>query len=173
MTKIKIALAADHRGFELKERIAQFLKAKGVQVMDFGTHSSESCDYPDYMIQAAEAVRRKKAEKAIGVCYSGIGSAIAANKVPGVRAALVQNRLQAELSRAHNNANMLILGSGFVKPSQVKQIVEAWLKTPFEKGRHLRRIQKISDYEQNRCNEGGGHVRSRHSVTRHEKRKQD
>ena len=142
-----IALAADHRGFELKEKIKSFLKSKRIRVIDFGTHSKESCDYPDYILRAAEAVGRRKAERAIGVCHSGIGSSIAANKVKRVRAALVQNAEQARLSRAHNDSNMLILGSGFVKPAQVKKIVETWLATEFEGGRHARRVNKISRYE--------------------------
>lgn len=118
--------------------------------MDFGTHTGESCDYPDFIFKAAGAVRRKKAERAIAVCHSGIGSAIAANKVKGVRAALVANVEQAKLSRAHNDSNMLVLGSGFVTPSTARKIVEAWLKTQFEGGRHARRVDKISRYEKSR-----------------------
>ena len=143
----KIALAADHRGFKLKEKIAQLLKAKQVGVIDFGTHSEESCDYPDYVLKAAEAVKNGKAAQAIAVCHSGIGSAIAANKVKGVRAALVHTQEEAALSRAHNDSNMLVLGSGFVRPAAVKKIIETWLETPFEGGRHERRIRKITDYE--------------------------
>lgn len=143
----KIALAADHRGFPLKEKLADFLKERCFRVMDFGTHSEASCDYPDFILKAAEAVRLKKADRAIAVCRSGIGSAIAANKVKGVRAALVQNVEQAKLSRAHNDSNMLVLGSGFVKSATAKKIVEAWLNTEFERGRHARRINKISRYE--------------------------
>ena len=145
--KNTIALAADHRGFELKEKIKEYLESKKIPVMDYGTHSGESCDYPDYIIKAAEAVKKGKAERAIGVCHSGIGSSIAANKVRGVRAALVQNAEEAKLSRAHNNSNMLILGSGFVKPAQVKKIIQTWLDTNFEGGRHARRIDKITRYE--------------------------
>jgi ribose 5-phosphate isomerase B len=145
-----LALAADHRGFKLKETILRFLKSKRIPVRDFGTFSPESCDYPDYILKAAETIRRRQAERAIAVCYTGIGSAIAANKVKGVRAALVQNARQAELSRAHNDSNMLILGSGFVRPSKAKQIVDIWLKTPFEGGRHAQRVRKISDYERKR-----------------------
>jgi len=143
----KIALAADHRGFKLKEKIARLLTAKRFEVVDFGTRSEKSCDYPDYVLKAAEAVKSRKAARAIAVCHSGIGSAIAANKVKGVRAALVQNTEEAALSRAHNDSNMLVLGSGFVKPALVKKIVETWLKTSFEGGRHARRIRKITDYE--------------------------
>ena len=145
--KKSIALASDHRGFELKEKIKGYLEAKRIQVTDFGTDSTESCDYPDYILKAAEAVRRGRTQRAIGVCYTGIGSSIAANKVKGVRAALVQNVKQAGLSRAHNDSNMLILGAGFVKPTQVKKIIETWLETPFEGGRHTRRIAKITRYE--------------------------
>ena len=146
----KIALASDHRGFQLKGRIAEWLKAKQVSVVDFGTGSEESCDYPDFILKAAEAVGQGRLERAIAVCHSGIGSAIAANKVKGVRAALVQNVEQAKLSRAHNDSNMLILGSGFITTPAAKKIVEAWLQTPFEGGRHEKRIRKITDYEQKR-----------------------
>ncbi len=142
-----MALAADHRGFEMKEKIKALLEAGPYQVIDFGTHSAEQCDYPDFIIKAASAVHEGKAKWAIGVCHSGIGSAIAANKVKGVRAALVQNTEQARLSRAHNNSNVLILGSGFIKPSEVKKIVNTWLQTSFEGGRHARRISKITRYE--------------------------
>jgi len=147
LNKATVALAADHRGFEMKEKIKTLLEDHDYKVLDFGTNSEESCDYPDYMIKAATAVNQGKAKWAIGVCHSGIGSAIAANKVKGVRAALVANAEQAELSRAHNNSNMLILGSGFIKSSEVKKIVNTWLETPFEGGRHARRISKITRYE--------------------------
>jgi ribose 5-phosphate isomerase B len=147
MRKKFLALAADHRGFRLKEELVRFLKRKRIPVRDFGTFSEESCDYPDYVLKAAETIRRKQADRAIAICHSGIGSAIVANKVRGVRAALVHNVLQAELSRAHNDSNMLILGSGFVGQAQAKKIVEIWLKTPFEGGRHVRRVRKITGYE--------------------------
>ncbi len=142
-----LAIAADHRGLELKKKLVRFLKSKRIPVRDFGTFSPESCDYPDYILKAAETIRKKQADRAIAICYTGIGSAIAANKVRGVRAALVQNARQAELSRAHNDSNMLILGSGFVRPAKAKQIVGIWLKTPFEGGRHARRVRKITGYE--------------------------
>ena len=145
--KKPIALAADHRGFELKEKIKNYLQAKRIHVTDFGTDSTEPCDYPDYILKAAEAVYRGRANRAIGICYTGIGSSMAANKVKGVRAALVQNVKQAELSRAHNNSNMLILGAGFVKLAQAKRIIATWLTTQFEGGRHARRVGKITRYE--------------------------
>lgn len=143
----KVAVACDHRGYQLKEKIVRFLESIRISVLDFGTDSEESCDYPDYILKAAEAVRRRKANRAIGVCYTGVGSAIAANKVEGVRAALVQNVQQAELSRAHNDSNMLILGARFVKPALAKKMIQVWLKTKFEGGRHARRIAKITRYE--------------------------
>jgi len=140
-------LGADHRGFPLKEEIVRLLKRKRFSVTDYGTHSEESCDYPDFILKAAQAVARKKADRAIVVCHTGIGSAIMANKVKGVRAAVVQNVEQAGLSRAHNDSNVLVLGAGFVKPALAKKIVETWLKTPFEGGRHARRLAKITRYE--------------------------
>ena len=147
----KIAFACDHRGFEVKKNILDFLKHKHTEVVDFGTHSAESVDYPDYILKAAEAVSNGTCTKAIGVCYTGIGSAIAANKVAGVRAALVKNVKEAELSRAHNDSNMLILGAGFLEPGILLPLVETWLNTKFEGGRHADRVNKIRDYEKKHC----------------------
>lgn len=147
----KIAFACDHRGFELKEPIFQFLKSKSFQVTDCGTFSDKAADYPDFILEAAEKVSSGVCDRAVGVCYTGIGSAIAANKVPGVRAALVRSVKEAELSRAHNDANMLILGSGFVPREELVNILETWFATPFEGGRHERRVGKINDYEKRRC----------------------
>lgn len=148
--KMRLALAADHRGFELKKKMAQFLREKRISTVDYGTDSAESCDYPDFILKAAEAVGRGRTGRAIGICYTGVGSAIAANKVKGVRAALVHTVKQAALSRAHNDSNMLILGAGFVRPALAKRIVETWLKTKFEGGRHARRVRKITSYEKRR-----------------------
>ena len=145
--KLSLAIAADHRGLALKEKLIPFLQKKGIRVLDYGTDSEESCDYPDFILKAAEAVQKKKTDRALGICYTGIGSAIAANKVKGVRAALVQNLIQAKLSRSHNDSNMLILGAGFVSSAQAQRIVEAWLRTEFEGGRHARRLSKIARYE--------------------------
>lgn len=145
--KTTLALAADHRGFELKKKLIKLLRSKGIRVLDFGTDSDESCDYPDYILKAAEAVKRGKADRAIAVCHSGIGSAIVANKVKGIRAALVHSVKEAKLSRAHNDSNMLVLGAGFVKPTAAQKIVQTWLKTNFEGGRHARRVNKITRYE--------------------------
>ena len=148
MSGLKIALACDHRGFELKSKVAEFLKQKDYQVVDCGSYNNNSSDYPDFMFPAAEKVAKGECRFAIGVCYTGIGSAIAANKVQGVRAALVHNMKEAELSRAHNDANMLILGSGFLDSNLMIPIIDKWLNTPFEGGRHEHRVNKIKFYEQ-------------------------
>lgn len=143
----KVALAGDHRGVEMKARLIPFLKAKGYVPVDCGPNTMDSCDYPDYMFPAAEKVARGECRFAIGICHSGIGSAIAANKVKGVRAALCKSVEEAKLSRAHNDANMLILGAGFLDPNIVETLVETWLSTPFEGGRHESRVNKITAYE--------------------------
>lgn len=148
---MKIAFACDHRGFEVKDKILSFLKEQKHDVVDIGTFSSESMDYPDTILKAAELVSKGDCERAIGVCYTGIGSSIAANKVKGVRASLVQRLEEAKLTRAHNDSNMLILGSGFLDPQLLLPIVETWLKTPFEGGRHEQRVNKITDYEKRHC----------------------
>jgi ribose 5-phosphate isomerase B len=145
--KIKIAIACDHRGFEMKAKVLAFLQEKNYEVVDCGAYSREASDYPDFILVAAEKVGKGACSRGIGICYSGIGSAIAANKVKGVRAALCQSVKEAELSRLHNDANMLILGAGFVIPDVLFPIVDTWLTTPFEGGRHERRVNKIKDYE--------------------------
>lgn len=143
----KIAFACDHRGVKFRPQILDYLKKNGYEVSDFGTFSEDPVDYPDYIFQAAEAVSKGTCPYGIAVCHSGIGSTIAANKVPGVRAAPAQSVEEAELSRGHNDANMLILGSGFLKPERLIPVVKTWLNTPFEGGRHGRRVNKIKDYE--------------------------
>ena len=150
-SKNKIAFACDHRGYVLKNRILDTLKKKNYVAVDCGTFSEESVDYPDFILAAAEKVGRGECGRAIGVCLTGIGSSIAANKVSGVRAALVQSVREAGLSRAHNDSNMLILGSGVLQPELLIPILETWLQTPFEGGRHERRVDKIKSYEQKHC----------------------
>ena len=147
----KIAFACDHRGFPIKGKVIDFLTSKKYEVIDCGTNSEQPADYPDFIFAAAEKVEKGVCGRAIGACYTGIGSAIAANKVFGVRAALVNGVKEAELSRAHNDANMLILGAGFLNPEDLLKIIETWLTTPFEGGRHARRLNKIKDYEQKHC----------------------
>lgn len=145
---MNIAIASDHRGFKLKTVLSDFLKEKGITVMDFGTYSHEPCDYPDYIYPASVAVKNKKAERAIIICYTGIGSCIASNKVKGIRAALVYNIKSAVLSRQHNNSNVLVLPSHLLKIAYIKKLVIAWLNAEFEGGRHLRRVKKISEIEE-------------------------
>lgn len=146
----RIALGCDHGGFELKEKVSVFLKNAGYDVLDFGTFSQKPMDYPDTAYKAALAVSRRKAESGILICKSGIGNSIVANKVKGVRAALCYNMKAAKLSRQHNDANVLVLGSLFVKEEKAKKMIAAWLETSFEGGRHLRRIKKIERIER-RC----------------------
>ena len=148
MSKPSFVVASDHRGVNLKNEIAQLLKSKGFRVEDLGTNSEESVDYPDYAIRAAEAIRDGKADQGIVVCHSGIGVSISANKVKGVRAALCQTVEQTELARKHTDANILALPAGFVTPELAKQIVDKWLATSFEGGRHERRIGKIKSFEE-------------------------
>lgn len=145
---MKIAIASDHRGFKLKKMLAEYLQNKGCDIIDFGTYSPDPCDYPDYTYLAAEAVRNKKADRAIVICYTGIGSCIAANKVKGIRAALAYNLKSAYMSRRHNNSNVLVLPSYLFKADYVKKIVSRWLKEDFEGGRHLIRVRKIRQIEE-------------------------
>lgn len=144
----KIALACDHRGFPFKEKLKHLLTERGFKVLDCGTHSEESTDYNDPIVAAAEKISTKECPRAVGICYTGIGSSIMANKVYGVRAALCKSIEEAKLSRQHNDANMLILGAGFLQDTQLLAIVENWLNASFEGGRHERRVNKIKDYEQ-------------------------
>ena len=139
---MKIALASDHAGFELKEAVKNFLT--GHDVTDFGTDNSDSMDYPDTGFPAAKAVASGKCERGILICGSGIGMSIVANKVTGIRAALCQTVQFAVLSRKHNNANVLVLSGRFISRYLAKDIVEAWLTTDFEGGRHQKRLEKIN-----------------------------
>jgi ribose 5-phosphate isomerase B len=147
ITGMKIAIGADHAGFELKEKIKQHLVEQGVQVEDQGTVSNESVDYPDFARKVGEQVAQKKADLGILVCGSGVGMAIAANKVPGVRAANVTTEYEAQMSREHNDANVLAIGSRILDEATAQAIVDKWLHTPFAGGRHQRRVDKISRIE--------------------------
>lgn len=149
-----IALACDHRGYAVKEQLKKYFTLQGYQVIDCGTNSEESCDYTDYIFKAAELVGRGQCSAAIGICYTGIGSSIAANKVLNVRASLCKSVEEAELTRQHNDSNMLIIGSGFLEASQIMPMVEKWIQTPFEGGRHERRVNKIREYENQHCRKG-------------------
>jgi ribose 5-phosphate isomerase B len=142
---MKIALASDHAGFRYKERIAELLRGEGHEVVDFGTHSEESVDYPRFIRPAAEAVARGECERAIVLGGSGNGEAMAANRVRGVRCALCWNEESACLARAHNDANALSLGERLLEWEVVERIVRAWLSTPFDGGRHARRIAQLDE----------------------------
>ena len=143
-----IAIGADHAGFSLKEQLKAWLAAGGHRVIDHGTHSTASVDNPDYAAAVAEAVRAGGAERGVLVCGSGIGMAMAANKVAGVRAAVAGDPDVARLSRQHNDANVLALGARLTAPTQALAVVQAWLATPFEGGRHARRVDKLSQLDE-------------------------
>ena len=144
---MKIAVACDHGGLNLKIEIVKHLNSKGYEVVDFGTDTYDSCDYPDYALSAAEAVASGKCEKGIVICTTGIGVCIVANKVPGVRCAYCVDTFCAQLTRQHNNSNMLALGEKVVSKDCALEIVDLFLKTEFEGGRHTQRVDKISDIE--------------------------
>jgi ribose 5-phosphate isomerase B len=140
---MKIAIGSDHAGFNYKEQIKKWLIEKGHTVKDFGTDSSESCDYPDFIRPAAKAVAAGKYERGIVLGGSGNGEAIVSNRIKGIRCAIAWDLRSARLSRSHNDANMLALGERMMAISEALEIVELWLATPFDGGRHLARIQKI------------------------------
>ena len=143
----RIAMAADHAGFSLKEKLKEYLEKTGYLVKDFGTYSQERCDYPEITYQAALSVSKGKIKQAVLICKSGIGTSIVANRLSGVRAALCHNVKCAQLSRQHNDSNILVLGSGFVNAALAKKILKAWLSTKFEGGRHRRRLNQIKAIE--------------------------
>ncbi|WP_166827097.1 ribose-5-phosphate isomerase [Thalassoroseus pseudoceratinae] len=140
---MKIALASDHAGFEYKQRIYQMLTEAGHEVRDFGTDSNDSVDYPDFIIPAAKAVASGEFDRGIVLGGSGNGEAIAANRVPGVRCVLCWNVETAKLGRQHNNANCLSIGQRMLTWELTEQIIQTWLETPFDGGRHQRRIEKL------------------------------
>ena len=138
-----IAIASDHGGYPLKEHIKAYLAAKGITCQDFGTDSTESCDYPAFGKAAAQAVASGQCEWGIVICTTGIGISIAANKVKGIRCALCSEPLSAEMTRRHNDANMLAMGGGMIGNNMADRILDAFLNTEFEGGRHQRRVDKI------------------------------
>ena len=146
-----IAIGSDHGGLELKQAIVEHLKENGVEYHDFGVFTSESADYPDIAVQVAEAVSRGEFAKGLLFCGTGVGIAIAANKVKGIRAANCHDVFSAQMSREHNNANILTMGGRVIGAGLASMIVDVWLKTDFSGGeRHDRRICKIADYETKR-----------------------
>ena len=143
-----IALACDHGALALKEAIKTHLEAKGLSYKDFGTDSTDSCDYPDFAAPAARAVASGECEKGIVCCTTGIGVSIVANKIPGVRCALLHDHMSARLTRQHNDANMMALGAAITSPMMAKELIDIFLGTEFEGGRHQRRVDKITALEQ-------------------------
>ncbi len=144
---MRIALGADHAGFELKQAVKRWLEQSGIEVDDQGTLSSDSVDYPDFARKVGEKVAARMADRGILVCGSGIGMAISANKVPGVRAANITTEYEAEMSRQHNDLNVLALGARILDEAAALKIVDIWLKTAFAGGRHQRRVDKIAAIE--------------------------
>ena len=144
---IKIAIGADHAGYEEKEELKKTLDELGVQYEDFGTVSTDSVDYPDYARKVGEAVAHGQYDQGLLVCGSGTGMAIAANKVPGVRAAVAWNEEIARLAREHNDANVLSLAARYTTPEENEKIVRAWFGAHFDGGRHQRRVDKIREIE--------------------------
>jgi len=145
---VRIALGADHAGFPLKEDLKAFLAEEGHEVLDFGTDSTEPVDYPAFCAAAARAVAEGRAERGIVMGGSGQGEQITANKVHGIRAALCHDLFVAKLSRMHNDANVLGMGARIVAPTYAREIVRVWLATPFEGGRHVRRLEQIARIEE-------------------------
>ena len=147
---MRIALASDHAGYPLKERVKEWLDEYGHEIRDFGTGSPESCDYPDHALPAARAISTGECDRGIFICGTGLGMSIAANKVPGIRAALCTNAYVARMGRLHNDANVLVLGSRVLGEGLAGDIVQAFLVTEFEGGRHSKRLEKIRKFEMRR-----------------------
>jgi len=144
---MRIAVGSDHRGFAVRERIIELLKRLNQEVVDAGTHSCESVDYPDIACVVAEQVSMGQVQRGILICGTGIGMCITANKFPNVRAAPCHDDLSAEMSRRHNDLNVLCLSADMLGEKLIDRMIEIWLKTEFEGGRHARRIEKIADIE--------------------------
>ncbi|HYB42738.1 MAG TPA: ribose 5-phosphate isomerase B [Candidatus Methylomirabilis sp.] len=151
-----VALGADHAGFELKEALKAWLIDEGYQVIDYGTHSTESVDYPDYAALVGLAVADQKVERGVLVCGTGIGMAIAASKMPGVRPANCGDLYTARMSREHNDANVLTLGGRLMGPEMARDILRMWLESEFAGGRHRRRVDKIAELERRHAGDRAG-----------------
>ncbi len=144
---MKIAIGADHGGFELKEKLVKFLRKENYKVKDFGTNSLDSCDYPGFGIKVSRGVSSGSFDRGILICKTGVGFSIVANKFPNVRAVVAGNIKVAKLSRQHNDTNVLIFGSRFVNFDKAKKILKIWLSTDFEGDRHSRRLNQIREIE--------------------------
>ncbi len=149
---MKVTVACDHRGFRAKEQLKGLLKESGHQIIDVGCDSPASCDYPDTALLGARTISRGEADRGIFLCGTGIGMSMTANKVKGIRAALCHDELTAQMARKHNDSNVLCLPADLIGDELMRRVVDIWLKTEYEGGRHDRRLQKISEYEENgRC----------------------
>ncbi len=146
-SEMKIAIASDHRGIHLKSRILEKLTHLGHQVIDYGPDDQESVDYPDFAIKVSEDVAHQEIDRGILICGTGMGMCIAANKFKGVRATVCHDEVTAEMSRRHNNANVLCLSAELLGEQLVDRMIDIWMETEFEGGRHARRLQKISELE--------------------------
>ncbi|MBQ9974782.1 MAG: ribose 5-phosphate isomerase B [Oscillospiraceae bacterium] len=144
---MKISMGCDHGGYLLKEHVKKYLTDKGHEIVDCGCNSLDSCDYPQFGAAAAKAVAEGSCERGIVICTTGIGISITANKVKGIRCALCSEPLSAEMTRKHNNANMLAMGAGMTGPNMAERIVDTFLTTEFEGGRHQRRVDGIAAVE--------------------------
>ena len=145
---MKIAIGCDHGAFDLKNDVVKHLQDKGYEVCDFGTYSKDSCDYPDFAAAAAKAVASGECEKGIVLCTTGIGISIAANKIDGIRCALLSDVWSAKMTREHNDTNMMAMGAGVVGKNLALEIVDTWLNTPFSfEAKHQRRIDKVMALE--------------------------
>jgi len=144
---VKIAIGSDHAGFELKEQVKKILIKMGHEVLDFGTDSKESVDYPDFAFKVARTVAGGEVERGVAICWTGGGMTITANKVRGIRAGLCLNREMAYYSRLHNDTNVLTMSQKYTDPKEVEEILKVWLETEFEGGRHARRLDKIKESE--------------------------
>jgi len=152
--KIRIAVGSDHAGFALKESVRHYLVSRGYDVEDCGVHSEEPADYPDSAEKVAVRVSRHEVERGVLICGTGLGVAIAANKVPGVRAATCNNTLLARFAGEHNDANILTMGGRIVDEAQAQRILDAWLGAKFAGGRHQERVQKITKIEEEQVSAG-------------------
>jgi len=144
---VKLVIGSDHGGYNLKEKVKKILSAAQHEVEDVGTFNEDSCDYPDYAEKVAQTVASGRADRGILICGTGIGMSISANKVKGIRAALCTDTYMARMSRAHNDANILVLGGRVLGPGLAEDIVNIWLTTAFEGGRHAQRVKKMSALE--------------------------
>jgi len=144
---MRVALGCDHAGFILKDVVAESLAQAGHEVLDEGTFSEESCDWPEFAERVARRVSSGEAERGIAICGTGLGMAMTANKLPGVRAAVCNDLYTARYSRLHNDANVLTMGARVIGPGVAEEIVRIWMETPFEGGRHSRRLDKLAEVE--------------------------